>query len=299
MSNKSKAPKIAYQPSKTCSLPPKFYPPLPSPSLSSGIVDPAIFLAGRPPWRTSHTLPSSGAHGSRRSSLLFALLWIDYSPLFSSRLRDLGGLDRNLVVRKNQKYRLLSSMWLHAGIIHLVVNMTSLMLVSYRLEQEFGFARIAPLYLLSGFGGSLLSCLHHKGKKEIVSVGASGALFGLLGTMLSELIANWTIYENKCTSLSVLGSVIALNLAFGFIPGVDGVDNLAHIGGFASGVLLGFILFLRPQYGYLLAAEVYLIRMGNGRLRVSVRAILSTTKETGYYEEERHGYQKNIARNRL
>ncbi|KAH9666630.1 RHOMBOID-like protein 5 [Citrus sinensis] len=280
MSNKSKAPKIAYQPSKTCSLPPKFYPPLPSPSLSSGIVDPAIFLAGRPPWRTSHTLPSSGAHGSRR-------------------LRDLGGLDRNLVVRKNQKYRLLSSMWLHAGIIHLVVNMTSLMLVSYRLEQEFGFARIAPLYLLSGFGGSLLSCLHHKGKKEIVSVGASGALFGLLGTMLSELIANWTIYENKCTSLSVLGSVIALNLAFGFIPGVDGVDNLAHIGGFASGVLLGFILFLRPQYGYLLAAEVYLIRMGNGRLRVSVRAILSTTKETGYYEEERHGYQKNIARNRL
>ncbi|KDO45208.1 hypothetical protein CISIN_1g023789mg [Citrus sinensis] len=167
-----------------------------------------------------------------------------------STLRDLGGLDRNLIVRKNQKYRLLSSMWLHAGIIHLVVNMTSLMLVSYRLEQEFGFARIAPLYLLSGFGGSLLSCLHHKGKKEIVSVGASGALFGLLGTMLSELIANWTIYANKCTSLSVLGSVIALNLAFGFIPGVDGVDNLAHIGGFASGVLLGFILFLRPQYGY-------------------------------------------------
>ncbi|KAL9460299.1 hypothetical protein AB3S75_003497 [Citrus x aurantiifolia] len=167
-----------------------------------------------------------------------------------STLRDLGGLDRNLVVRKYQKYRLLSSMWLHAGIIHLVVNMTSLMLVSYRLEQEFGFARIAPLYLLSGFGGSLLSCLHHKGKKEIVSVGASGALFGLLGTMLSELIANWTIYANKCTSLSALGSVIALNLAFGFIPGVDGVDNLAHIGGFASGVLLGFILFLRPQYGY-------------------------------------------------
>lgn len=56
---------------------------------------------------------------------------------------------------------------------------------------------------------------------------------------------------------------------------------------------------ITPLYVQLLAAEVYLIRMGNGRLRVSVRAILSTTKETGYYEEERHGYQKNIARNRL
>lgn len=76
------------------------------------------------------------------------------------------------------------------------------MLVTAGCKSLFNMAaRIAPLYLLSGFGGSLLSCLHHKGKKEIVSVGASGALFGLLGTMLSELIANWTIYENKVTML--------------------------------------------------------------------------------------------------
>lgn len=49
-------------------------------------------------------------------------------------------------------------------------------------------------------------------------------------------------------ALTLLGFVITLNLGFGFIPGVD---NSAHIGGFVSGVLLGFILFLRPQYGYL------------------------------------------------
>lgn len=56
--------------------------------------------------------------------------------------------------------------------------------------------RIGVLYLLAGFGGSLLSALH---AKSTVSVGASGALFGLLGAMLSELLTNWTIYANKVT----------------------------------------------------------------------------------------------------
>ncbi|KAL9254216.1 RHOMBOID-like protein [Drosera capensis] len=112
------------------------------------------------------------------------------------------------------------------------------------------FVRIGPLYLISGFGGSLLSCLHLlvlTDKANVVSVGASGALFGLLGAMLSELITNWTIYTNKCSALTMLIAIIALNLAIGFIPGVD---NSAHIGGFLSGFLLGFILLIRPQYGY-------------------------------------------------
>lgn len=56
--------------------------------------------------------------------------------------------------------------------------------------------RIGALYVISGLGGSLMSCLTDK-RGERVSVGASGALFGLLGAMLSELITNWTIYENK------------------------------------------------------------------------------------------------------
>jgi membrane associated rhomboid family serine protease len=54
------------------------------------------------------------------------------------------------------------------------------------------------LYLLSGFGGSLLSALN---SKSSISVGASGALFGLLGAMLSELLTNWTIYANKVPTI--------------------------------------------------------------------------------------------------
>lgn len=58
--------------------------------------------------------------------------------------------------------------------------------------------RIGCLYVLSGFGGSLLSSISlNPAENPTISVGASGALFGLLGAMLSELITNWTIYANK------------------------------------------------------------------------------------------------------
>lgn len=61
--------------------------------------------------------------------------------------------------------------------------------------------RIGLLYVLAGFGGSLMSCINLDiAGKPTLSVGASGALFGLLGAMLSELFTNWTIYANKVTS---------------------------------------------------------------------------------------------------
>lgn len=59
--------------------------------------------------------------------------------------------------------------------------------------------RIGAIYLLSGIGGSILSCLFIQ---HSISVGASGALFGLLGAMLSELLTNWTIYSNKVSAIS-------------------------------------------------------------------------------------------------
>ncbi|KAG2371027.1 RHOMBOID-like protein [Vigna angularis] len=107
---------------------------------------------------------------------------------------------------------------------------------------------IGLLYVLSSFGGSLLSILHLKqNRSSTVSVGASGALFGLLGAMLSELLTNWSIYANKCAALASLLIIVGLNLAVGFLPHVD---NSAHVGGFLTGYFLGFVLLMRPQYGY-------------------------------------------------
>nr|AIY60745.1 rhomboid protein Ginbi_RBL8a [Ginkgo biloba] len=169
------------------------------------------------------------------------------NPLFgpsSSTLEKIGALQWSKVVNQHEGWRLITCIWLHAGVVHLVANMLSLLFIGIRLEQEFGPVRVGIIYLLSAFGGSVVSALFIQNS---VSVGASGALFGLLGAMLSELITNWTIYSNKFAALVTLVLIIAINLAVGILPHVD---NFAHIGGFVSGFLLGFVFLVRPQFGW-------------------------------------------------
>ncbi|KAI4370058.1 hypothetical protein MLD38_018443 [Melastoma candidum] len=192
---------------------------------------------------------NSGVYGSCVARFLGRLSFqpLRENPLFgpsSSTLEKLGGLEWYKVVHRNQGWRLISCVWLHAGVIHLLANMLSLVFIGIRLEQQFGFVRVGLIYLLSGLGGSVLSSLFIRSS---ISVGASGALFGLLGAMLSELLTNWTIYTNKAAALFTLIVIIAINLAVGILPHVD---NFAHIGGFLTGFLLGFILLVRPQFGY-------------------------------------------------
>ncbi|XP_019195332.1 PREDICTED: RHOMBOID-like protein 2 [Ipomoea nil] len=178
----------------------------------------------------------------------FSFQPLHQNPLFgpsASTLRKMGGLEWEKVVHHHQEWRLISCIWLHAGLIHLIVNMLSLVIIGIRLEQQCGFVRIGIVYFFSGFGGSVLSSLFIQ---RSVSVGASGALFGLLGAMLSELLTNWSIYTNKVAALLTLLVIVVLNLAVGILPHVD---NFAHIGGFLTGFLLGFVLLPRPQLGWI------------------------------------------------
>ncbi|KAI5601540.1 hypothetical protein BDE02_01G098000 [Populus trichocarpa] len=190
--------------------------------------------------------------GSERSCVAkflgrFSFQPLKENPLFgpsSATLEKMGALEWNKIVRGDQGWRLITCMWLHAGVIHVLANMLSLVFIGIRLEQQFGFVRVGLIYLVSGFGGSIFSSLFIQ---RNISVGASGALFGLLGAMLSELLTNWTIYSNKIAALLTLVVIIAINLAVGILPHVD---NFAHIGGFFTGFLLGFVLLLRPQFGW-------------------------------------------------
>ncbi|PRQ60046.1 putative peptidase S54, rhomboid [Rosa chinensis] len=193
---------------------------------------------------------SSGIIGKCVAGVLgrFSFQPLKENPLLgpsSSTLEKLGALEWSKVVHKHQGWRLVTCIWLHAGVVHLVVNMLSLVFIGIRIEQQFGLVRVGIIYLLSGFGGSIMSSLFIR---KNISVGASGALFGLLGSMLSELITNWTIYTNKVAALATLLVIILINLGIGILPRVD---NFAHIGGFITGFLIGFVLMPRPQYGWL------------------------------------------------
>ncbi|VAH92344.1 unnamed protein product [Triticum turgidum subsp. durum] len=175
-------------------------------------------------------------------NLTFMLYW---KCKFNEQLLKMGALDVSKVVQGRQGWRLITCIWLHAGVVHLLINVLCLLFIGIRLEQEFGFVRIGLVYLISGFGGSLMSALFIRAS---ISVGASGALFGLIGSMLSELITNWSLYANKVAALLTLVLVIVVNLALGILPRVD---NFAHIGGLISGFLLGFVVFIRPQFAWI------------------------------------------------
>lgn len=164
----------------------------------------------------------------------------------SSTLQKMGALEVSRIVDRHEVWLLITCIWLHGGVFHLLANMLSFLVIGIRLEREFGFVLIGLLYVISGLGGSLMSSLFIQSS---ISVGASGALFGLLGGMLSELITNWSIYANKVASFLTLLIIIVINLAVGIFPHVD---NFAHIGGFLSGFLLGFVLLIRPQYSWII-----------------------------------------------
>lgn len=164
-----------------------------------------------------------------------------------------------------EPWRLFSSMFLHAGIWHLVINMYMLFFIGRLVEKQYGSIRFAVIYLLSGLGGSLLSAFWYgyrgagidtysghsvyAGLNAIVSVGASGALMGLAGACFVALLtgARHIDAPYKDEEYKAIGQVIFLNLVMGFI--VKDIDQACHIGGLLTGGLTGFLLMRssRPQ----------------------------------------------------
>nr|XP_043619018.1 RHOMBOID-like protein 1 [Erigeron canadensis] len=178
----------------------------------------------------------------------FAFESFKINPLLGpspSTLVKMGALEYKKVIEEREQWRLVTCMWLHGGVFHVFANMLGLAFLGTRLEKEFGFLKIGVLYVLSGIGGSILSSLY---VRTTISVGASGALFGLLGGMLSELLTNWTIYANKIAALATLILIILINVVVGIIPHID---NYAHIGGFFTGFFLGFVILVRPQFKWI------------------------------------------------
>lgn len=132
-------------------------------------------------------------------------------------------------VKSGEIWRLLTGTFLHAGIIHLFANMYSLLVIGSQLENFVGKTKYIIIYLISAISGSLLSCV----VSNSLSVGASGAIFGLLGSML-YFGYHYRLYLGSVLKSQII-PVILLNLFLGFT--LSGIDNAAHIGGLIGGYL--------------------------------------------------------------
>ena len=151
-----------------------------------------------------------------------------------------------LILDNGEWYRLVTSIFLHFGINHLLNNMVVLAVLGERLELLLNKVVYILIYFLAGIGGNIVSMLlEMRTGHYAVSAGASGAVFGLMGALLYVLLRN----RGRVLDLSLQRMLIMVGLSvyLGFVDA--GVDNAAHLGGLAFGFLSAVLLY-HPRRNY-------------------------------------------------
>lgn len=172
--------------------------------------------------------------------LAFFLVYaLSGANLSGFNLLKYGGLNA-MLVKQGEIWRLFTCAFLHGGILHLLFNMYSLYIIGNQLEQVVGKWKFLAIYVVSLLSASLMSSVINP---NIVSVGASGAIFGLLGAIL------YFGYQYRLYLGSILRNqivpLVLLNLLLGFT--MSGIDNAAHIGGLVGGALIAMALGVQQK----------------------------------------------------
>jgi rhomboid protease GluP len=154
-----------------------------------------------------------------------------------------GGDFGPATVGAHQWWRLLTSTFVHFGIIHIALNMYVLYQIGPFIEKVFGRARYLLIYFFAGLAGSLVSVWIHP---NAVGAGASGAIFGLYGAVFGFLLIHRRTLNPAVTSSigKSAGIFVLYNVLFGSMRGTT--DLSAHIGGLVAGFLAGMLL-VRPR----------------------------------------------------
>jgi rhomboid protease GluP len=141
------------------------------------------------------------------------------------------------LLQRHEYWRLIAGMFLHGGWLHWALNSWALYQLGTLYEALFGSTRFALVYFVSGICASIASSMYQHGP----AVGASGAIFGVLGAFIFS-IRRSPQYRHQPWSRSLVGQLvfwIAVNIVIGF--SVAFIDNVAHIAGLVTGLLLGFL----------------------------------------------------------
>lgn len=157
----------------------------------------------------------------------------DYSP---EEFVAIGALHRASIL-SGQAWRLATAPFLHAGAEHLAGNMIMLYVLGMACEHAFGHWRMLAMYAVGAIGGSLLSAACSEGP----SVGASGAVFGLAGMMVTFFIrrrADFHLRDKRIGGVLLIWA--GYTVVIGFLS--PQIDNFCHIGGFIAGAILGFLV---------------------------------------------------------
>lgn len=152
------------------------------------------------------------------------------------KILDLGWLVPSYVAQ-GEAWRLVTSLFLHSGFIHIAFNMVALYFLGTLAESAFGHWRFFALYLLSGLSGSV--ALLYFGGFDKPAVGASGAIFGLLGSVLGYSLRRGTFsWQNPLIRQLLI--LLAINVYLGL--SIPNISNTAHMGGLVGGFAFGWLM---------------------------------------------------------
>ncbi|MFD5561077.1 rhomboid family intramembrane serine protease [Kitasatospora griseola] len=178
------------------------------------------------------------------------------------------GLRFGMAAGPEEWYRLVTAMFVHGGLLHIATNMFSLWILGPQLERVLGRLRFLGLYLVAGIAGNALSFLLTPGPEKLFTVGASGAIFGLLGATAVLFRAN-RVPMQPVIALLVVNLVITFSLS-------SMIDWRAHIGGLVAGTVIGAGMMYAPRAhrnlvqglttAAVLAAALALVLVGTARL---------------------------------
>ena len=151
------------------------------------------------------------------------------------------GAKVNELINSGQSWRLITCAFLHGGLAHIAFNMYALKIIGSEVEYAYGKVKYIGIYLISAIGASLFSYIFNA---DSISVGASGAIFGLFGAMLIFGIKNRDRIRKEY--IINLFKVIVINIIIGVT--ISNIDNSAHIGGLIFGALSALILKNKKIY---------------------------------------------------
>ena len=158
-----------------------------------------------------------------------------------SELCGFGGSNTNHDI-PNQWFRFIIPIFLHSGIIHIAFNLLLQLTLGREMEKEIGSLRFLLVYLCSGIFGFVLG--GNFAPSGLASVGASGALFGVIALILLDLLYHWRDRRSPWTELAWIILEIVVSFVLGLLPGLD---NFSHIGGFLMGLVLGVCILRSPD----------------------------------------------------
>jgi membrane associated rhomboid family serine protease len=254
-----------------------------------------------------------------QSIVLGLMMWqcgiapLNLNPMlgpYPDALSEWGGKNAVLILSDGEYYRLLTPIFLHAGIIHLLGNVAVQLDTGAFFEKEWGSVRWLMIYLSSAIGSSVLSVIC---MPNAVSVGSSGAVMGLFGAKLSEVVLRAcdrhttqqdvvaaTVRKEQCC---VVTASVLIVMAFSFIPFVDWA---AHLGGLLAGIVVGMAIFALdiPGIGWKVAwlivggtaTAAYFIATLTYMYSGQVQVIDELRDVCGYYKENFADYECNCMR---